>query len=56
MYEPGELANKPLADIRADLERIARDYAPCDLVFADIEAGTPDKRVMEVMDLCHQLS
>lgn len=56
MYTPMELASKTLAEIRKDLERIAYDYGPCDLVFADIEWGTPDERVMKVMELCRELS
>jgi hypothetical protein len=54
MYTPMHLANKPAAGFRADIERIAREYGPCDLVFADIEAGTPDARVRETLDLCRQ--
>ena len=56
MYTPMDVANKPLAAIEADLERIARQFAPCDLVLADIEAGTPDRRVCEVLQLCQRLS
>ena len=56
MYEPMEVANKTLGEIREDLERIAAEYAPCDLVFADIDAGTPDERVLEIMELCKQIS
>mgnify|MGYP001551815671 CR=1 FL=1 len=42
--------------MRADFERIARDYAPCDIVIADVEAGTPDQRVQFALDLCSTLS
>jgi hypothetical protein len=56
MYTPMDAARKPLAAIQADFERIARDYAPCDIVIADIEAGTPDERVRELIDLCARLS
>lgn len=56
MYTPMDVANKPLDTINADLEHIARDYGPCDLVLADIEANTPDERVMAVIDRCRQLS
>jgi len=55
MYTPMDLANKSLEAIRADLARIARDYAPCDLVLADIEAGTPDERVLQLLRLCEEL-
>ena len=56
MYTPMELASKPITGIRKDIERIAHEYGPCDLVFADIESDTPDERVIEVMELCQQLS
>ncbi len=56
MYTPMDLRDKPLPDIRADLERIAADYGPCDLVLADVEAGTPDERILHVLDLCRELS
>ena len=46
MYSTVELANKPLSEIRCDLELLTHDYAPCDIVFADIESRTPDDRVI----------
>ena len=49
MYTPMELANKSLAEIKKDLERIAREYGPCDLIFADIESNTPDERVIDTI-------
>ena len=42
--------------IRADLERIARDYAPCDVVVGDIDAGTPDERVRVFLELCEEIN
>lgn len=45
MYKPTDLANKPLEDIWEDLVRIRRQLSPCDIVMADIDAGTPDERV-----------
>jgi len=56
MYTPMDLAHKPLQAIENDLERIVRDYAPCDIVFADIEAGTPDDRALAVVELCSRWS
>lgn len=56
MYTPTDLANKPLPEIEADLERIARELGPADVVFADIEAGTPDERVWAVIEVCRRLS
>ena len=56
MYTPMDLAAKPLDEIRRDFERIAADYGPCDIVLADIEAGTPDDRVRFALDLCAGIS
>jgi hypothetical protein len=56
MYTPMDAANKTLPEITTDFERIAREYAPCDIVIADVEAGTPDARVLELVELCKLLS
>ncbi|MBL7153139.1 MAG: hypothetical protein ISS79_05445 [Phycisphaerae bacterium] len=56
MYKPTDFANKTLHEIQADLERIARDYAPCDIVVADIEAGMPDERVLEFLSMCDRIN
>jgi hypothetical protein len=52
MYTPMELANKPVDQIREDLQRIALEYGPCDIVTADIEDGTQDSKVMEFIKIC----
>lgn len=52
MYTPMDLANKPVNAIYADLQRVAREYAPCDIVLADIESGTPDERVLRFVEWC----
>lgn len=56
VYSPTDLVNKSLKNIREDLERIARHYGPCDVVAGDIEAGTPDGRVLEFLEMCHEMS
>jgi hypothetical protein len=56
MYTPMDLANKAWEEVREDIERIARDYGPCDIVAADIEADTPDERVQALIDLCEEIS
>ncbi|MHC4482929.1 MAG: uroporphyrinogen decarboxylase family protein [Planctomycetota bacterium] len=56
MYTPMDLANKTWEEVREDIERIARDYGPCDIVAADIEADTPDERVQALIDLCEEIS
>ncbi len=52
MYTPTDLTSKSMKQIRADLDRIAAEYGPCDLVAADIEAGTADNRVNALFDYC----
>jgi hypothetical protein len=42
--------------IRTELERVAREYAPCDVVVADIEADTPDERVLAFLELCDRIN
>lgn len=56
MYTPMDVADKSLDEIRKDLEKIAREYGPCDIVAADIEVDTPDQRVMDFINLCGEIS
>ena len=56
MYTPMEVRDKTSAQLRADLEQIAAQYGPCDLVFADIESGTPDGRVLDLARMCEEIS
>jgi uroporphyrinogen decarboxylase-like protein len=56
MYTPMDTANKSSRQIGLDLEKIARELGPCDVVFADIERGTPDGRVIEVVQRCRRIS
>jgi hypothetical protein len=56
MYTPMDLVNKPSKELREDLETIADNYGPCDLVAADIDVGTPDERVLELLKMCDEIS
>jgi len=56
MYTPMDLADKPLDEIRDDFRRIAAEYSPCDIVIADVEAGTADDRITAAVEMCHRLS
>lgn len=56
MYTPMDVKEKTLAQLTHDFERIAREYGPCDLVFADIDRGVPDQRIHELIDLCEKIS
>lgn len=56
MYTPMDLNNKTGKQIRDDMEFIAGKYGPCDIVTADIEFGTPDEKVMEMIKICDDIS
>lgn len=56
MYTPMDAVNKAMAAIEGDFRRVARTYAPCDMVIADLDAHTPDTRVEELIELCQRLS
>ncbi|GMU92788.1 MAG: hypothetical protein AMXMBFR4_18460 [Candidatus Hydrogenedentota bacterium] len=56
MYRPTELAAKSRSQIEQDLQRVASQLGPCDLVAADIESGTPDERVLDVVSICDRIS
>jgi hypothetical protein len=56
MYTPMDVANKSTDAIRSDMEMIAENYGPCDIVAADIEDGTPDSRVLELIRICEEIS
>jgi hypothetical protein len=55
LYTSGEAESKSLDEIHADLARIARDYAPCDIVLADVETTMPDTRINEFLALAKEL-
>lgn len=56
VYRPTDLVNKSLETIEADLEKIASQYAPCDIVVGDIEADTPDERILAFLKLCDRIN
>ena len=45
LLTPGELETMADADFAAVVRRINQEYAPCDIVLADLEATMPDERV-----------
>jgi hypothetical protein len=51
-----DLANKPTGEITSDIEKIARELAPCDVVVADIDAGTPDEKIVWFLKLCDTIN
>ena len=56
MYTPMDVAHKSDEALAKDLNRIAREYGPCDLVCADIDIDTPDARIHQIFDLCETIS
>jgi hypothetical protein len=56
MYTPMDLTTRSMEEIRIDLEQVARDYGPADMVLADIEAGTPDDKIKGFLSICAELS
>lgn len=56
MYTPMDVAKKTTEQIRKDMEFIAIKYGPCDIVAADIEHGTPDEKVIELIKICEDIS
>lgn len=56
MYTPMDVANKSIREIKTDMESIAINYGPCDIVAADIEHGTPDEKVIELIKICDEIS
>jgi len=54
LYGPVQLENNSEAQILSDLKRIAGEYAPCDIVMADVENTTPDSRVRWFLEAVEQ--
>jgi hypothetical protein len=55
LYTPGEAESKSLDEISADLTRVARDYAPCDVVLADVETTTSDEKIRSFLGIAAEL-
>jgi len=56
LYTSMDLANKSQQQIRSDFERIAKEFAPCDVGLPNIEADVPDERVIFAVELCKEFS
>ncbi|MHC4498427.1 MAG: uroporphyrinogen decarboxylase family protein [Planctomycetota bacterium] len=56
LYTSMDLANKSEDQLREDFEKIAREFAPCDVGLPDIEVDVPDERVTFAVDLCKEFS
>ena len=47
---------KALPEIKADIQKIADELAPCDIVMADITDTTPDDRVRAFLELVNRFN
>jgi hypothetical protein len=56
MYWPTKLVDAPLSEIQEDMARVYRELAPCDVAMADMQAATPDARVIEFIAICRALA
>ena len=56
MYTPMDLNRKSIYEIREDMNRISHSYAPCDIVFADIEEGTSDVKVLQLLQMIDEIN
>lgn len=56
LYSPVKLRAATAEEIEADMARIHRELAPCDIVMADIPADTPDERVKHLLRICRRLT
>jgi hypothetical protein len=56
MYTPMDVQHKSSAELRREFNQVAAAYGPCDIVCADIDLGVPDSRIIEILDLCEEIS
>ena len=54
IYSPVKLEDAALKDIQTDMKTIFRNLAPCDVVLADIQHLTPDRRVCDILRECEE--
>jgi len=55
MYSPVRLQETSLNEIQKDMKKIYDELSPCDIVMADIQATTSDKRINELLQICENL-
>lgn len=54
MIAPTALLSRTAGDLAGRIGRIARELGPCDLVFADLDAGTPDSLVRDIANFGYE--
>lgn len=56
MYTPMDLNSKSISQVKEDMNRIALSFAPCDIVVADIDEGTPDEKIIQFIDIVKEIN
>ncbi len=56
LYTPGEIESRTLDEIHDDIDRVRREYAPCDLVLADIDSSVSDSKMADVLSCVEEMS
>jgi hypothetical protein len=56
MITPTQFSEAAPESLQDSLQRIAAECGPCDVVVADLEAGTPDEQVRWLLACCEGLS
>jgi len=51
LFMPSDVESLPLTELEGLIQKAAGQYAPCDLVLADMENTTPDSRIIEFFAL-----
>jgi hypothetical protein len=49
------LQEASLDEIKKDMKKIYDELSPCDIVMADIQATTSDKKINELLQICKNL-
>ena len=55
LYSPVTLHEAELETIEKDMRKISEELSPCDVVMADIQETTPDRRIRELLAICKRL-
>ncbi|MBD3421613.1 MAG: hypothetical protein GF398_15970 [Chitinivibrionales bacterium] len=53
-FFPQDLVNKPMDELEQDVVRVKNEYAPCDIILADIDVEMPDGKVVEFWEMVAQ--
>lgn len=56
LFMPTEIESLPMHELESTVQKVAEEYAPCDLVLADIENTTEDQRIRDFIKLTEKYS